>query len=356
MIRFLSGDDIVTEIKKCLGDADAKTADFAVGYWGEGAIERLDLGKIDVPVRLLCDLRSLNCNPYELEKLLRPGVELKTRDGLHAKVYLTANAVITGSANASINGLGHEEDESDLKLEAAVACSEEKVIICATKWFQTHWDESDTVDKNSLEAIKPAWKWRRKTRSLELLPLLVRAPELFQEMPISLTIFRGSDDLKYAEVREKLYTNEQREKYGDTYPFYVDHSSNWSIKPGHYVVNYWAEWPEPKTGSWKFLRDGRFYEGGLWCVRSLDRIKLENERTLKIVDASPDMKSSVPSFKFSREDHKTLGSCVEQYFQKEREAQKHVRKNMLEMRLSELPEEILAHLRRKLARKKVVDQ
>jgi hypothetical protein len=98
-------------------------------------LKDLDSTKIDTRVHILCDLTSLACNPYELEKLLRPGFKLKSKDGLHAKVYITANGVITGSANASTNGLGVEGDENDLNLEAAIACSDKIVVSDANKWF-----------------------------------------------------------------------------------------------------------------------------------------------------------------------------------------------------------------------------
>jgi len=66
-------------------------ADFAVAYWGKGATERLGLDKIrKKPVRIICDLWSGACNPNELQKLLDRGFKLRTKDRLHAKVYITS--------------------------------------------------------------------------------------------------------------------------------------------------------------------------------------------------------------------------------------------------------------------------
>jgi hypothetical protein len=108
--KFVYGNRIVTCIREALKTTDQ--VDFAVAYWGKNATERLGLDQINKPVRIICDLWSFACNPKEMTKLLEAGFELKTEDGLHAKVYLTTRSVIVGSANASANGLGEEDQEN----------------------------------------------------------------------------------------------------------------------------------------------------------------------------------------------------------------------------------------------------
>ena len=73
-------------------------------------------------VRIICDLLSGACNPVEIEKLKGlDGVRVRTRDRLHAKVWIGGNDVIVGSANASHNGLpGDDEDAANASIEAAV--------------------------------------------------------------------------------------------------------------------------------------------------------------------------------------------------------------------------------------------
>jgi hypothetical protein len=68
---------------------------------------------IEGPVRILCDACSGACNPDELAKLLEGRFDLRTRNGLHAKVVITSVSVIIGSANASANRLGQESEEAN---------------------------------------------------------------------------------------------------------------------------------------------------------------------------------------------------------------------------------------------------
>src|SRR4051812_46625819 len=116
-MKFLKGKEIAQHIRDALAATDA--CDLAVSYWGLNAPSTLKLGKMSGDVRVLCDARSGACNPVALQGLLDMGVKLKTRDRLHAKVYLTRACAIVGSANASANGLGEEGQEAG-NIEAAV--------------------------------------------------------------------------------------------------------------------------------------------------------------------------------------------------------------------------------------------
>ena len=114
MIKFLFGADIAKSLSGCLKESGP--TDLAVAYWGKRGADRIGLGRTHKSVRVLCDLRSLSCNPDELLTLLNYKFELKTLDRLHAKVYIVGDRTIVGSANASSNGLGQEDSELDLKL------------------------------------------------------------------------------------------------------------------------------------------------------------------------------------------------------------------------------------------------
>jgi hypothetical protein len=63
--KFVSGNDIVKAIHNAL--SATKKADFAVAYWGKGAAKRLGLDNAKKPGRIICDLRSYNCNQNELK-------------------------------------------------------------------------------------------------------------------------------------------------------------------------------------------------------------------------------------------------------------------------------------------------
>ena len=75
----------------------------AVAYWGKDATKRTGLAEHPnrAEVRVICDLLSGACNPNEIEELTRIGVQVKTLDRLHAKVWISGHDVIVGSANAS---------------------------------------------------------------------------------------------------------------------------------------------------------------------------------------------------------------------------------------------------------------
>jgi hypothetical protein len=134
---FLSDNEIITNTSEALRNSDA--ADLAVAYWGANAIETLGLRRIAGPVRILCDAYSGACNPDVLEQLLEmENVHLRTRDGLHAKVFMTSTSLIVGSANASANGLGQEAGEAG-KFEAAAVLTYQRCIDKARGWFESMW-------------------------------------------------------------------------------------------------------------------------------------------------------------------------------------------------------------------------
>jgi hypothetical protein len=202
MTTFLTGENIVKTVRDSIDASEG--ADLAVAYWGAGATERLGLDKRGKKVRILCDPGSLACNPSELKKLLDRGVELKTEDGLHAKVYITTHQVVIGSANASINGLGEEGYETDLGLEAAIESSDEDIMRDASDWFEKHWKTAESVDKARLEEIKPFWQPRSRRGSL--LSLLLTNPALFHRMPIRLVVFEEPD---WKNLRRSLAESEK---------------------------------------------------------------------------------------------------------------------------------------------------
>jgi hypothetical protein len=102
--EFLADNQILKELSGVLKISDG--ADLAIAYWGANATKTLGIDIIKGPVRILCDAYSGACNPDELSKLLQLDVDLRTRNGLHAKIVITSTSLIVGSANASANGLG----------------------------------------------------------------------------------------------------------------------------------------------------------------------------------------------------------------------------------------------------------
>ncbi|MBC7102912.1 MAG: phospholipase D family protein [Parvibaculum sp.] len=106
-IRFVADKKIIDEVQSLIGRSSDVSA--AVAYWGKNSVKETGITQRKKgSTRILCDLFSGACNPDEVLKLLKCGVEVKTLDGMHAKVWVNRDTAIVGSANASANGLGFE--------------------------------------------------------------------------------------------------------------------------------------------------------------------------------------------------------------------------------------------------------
>jgi PLD-like domain len=308
MIKFLAGTEIVEAIKlniKVVGPTD-----LAVAYWGRGSTSLLGLTKSHRSVRILCDLRSLSCNPYEIEKLLRCGFFLKTLNDLHAKVYLTGRKAVIGSANASTNGLGKEGQEINLELEAAVETDESSVTTKANKWFEDRWEEGDVIDKLLLKQVKQQWKSQVR---FGLFAFLATNPMVFSELPISFAVFKDdpSDESKYEHAWEKVkkeyYTKDEVRKYDDNgYPIYLN-PTGLKVSTGDYLINYWAVLDE-KTDELKKLTSS----GSVWRIKREVTVPDTNGKAIKVILAEE--VSFVLGMKATQSEYKELTKVFRDYF------------------------------------------
>lgn len=151
----------------------------AVAYWGKagaeqtGIAERVRVGGAG-NVQVLCDLASGACNPAEIEGLQAAGVEVKTLNDLHAKVWITASAVIVGSANASTSGLA-DETRLGSKVEAALLSRDRELARTIRTWFDGKWQKARPVNDEMLREARRLWKKRRRV-SREVAPAPSPAP------------------------------------------------------------------------------------------------------------------------------------------------------------------------------------
>lgn len=167
-VQFLSGSQISSEVKRMV--RSSPWLDFAVAYWGRSAGDILGLKSRPngSPIRILCDLTSGGTNPAEIENILTEllNVRVKHCSGLHAKVYISEDAVLVGSANASTNGLRIEGQIASDTLEEAALISREDACRRAVKnWFERHWNSRAslyvTLDSDCLAAAKRAYALSR---------------------------------------------------------------------------------------------------------------------------------------------------------------------------------------------------
>ncbi len=222
--------------------------DLAVAYWGLGAVKALGIDG-SKKTRILCDLMSAGCNPYEIEQLLRPPfkdkVEVRHLGGLHAKVYRTPGIVIVGSANASMNGLGTEATIGTI--EAAIETDSADVLADVKIWFNQLWeDRAIAVDSNLIaESIAVPRGPRTSTTAATFVDLLLDGRPLLRKR-LTLVHIRDSASLKSIRTFKKQassnYTKAQIEGLADDeLPFYQAGRSKAEIdrkcQPGDYIFN-----------------------------------------------------------------------------------------------------------------------
>lgn len=266
--KFLADNQILTELLEALKLSDS--ADLAIAYWGANAIKTLGIDMIKGPVRILCDAYSGACNPDELSKMLAMDLDLKTRNGLHAKVVITSTSVIVGSANASANGLGQEGEEAG-NLEAAALIKNQKCLENARTWFNSKWKDARKVTPEIIREIRPIWQERRRVRpaqtakSSTLLGVLLAEPAWFVDREIRLVAYEGTDiskeaRAKFEAIKRNLYHPKRLQKYDTAgeIPLYED-DGKWKISAGEYIIDYVINRKRKKA-----------LFGGLWRVRSHD--------------------------------------------------------------------------------------
>ena len=157
IIMFIAGENNSDAIGKFVRSENTKS--MAVAFIGAG-LSKIINGNTNI----LCNLRSGATNPYEVYALCAlPGVEVKNHSTLHAKVYISNDTLIVGSANLSTNGIGLE-DEAAQWLEASIVSKNHKLIAEAQKWFDALWHEAENVTPEMLDKAKSLFHDTRNNR------------------------------------------------------------------------------------------------------------------------------------------------------------------------------------------------
>ena len=147
--RFLFNEtlwsELTSRIPKCKVQA-------AVAYLSSGGGKLLPLKKGD---RLVVDMslktvRAGVTDPREVEKLLRRGVEVYSRESLHAKFFVLGKALIAGSANGS-------QSSRDRLDEAAILTTDPRAVAHASATFAEMCNEPVRHEylKICLDAYRP---------------------------------------------------------------------------------------------------------------------------------------------------------------------------------------------------------
>ena len=135
----------------------------AVAFWGHGSHLLLD-GRCGT-ARVICNLSSGATNPEPIELLLKmANVQLRHHDYLHAKVVISRNSALVGSANISSNGLNLEGEELGGWEEAGVLTRNTEDVQVVKSWFDALWSKSRSIEVGDIEEAKVKWKLRRANR------------------------------------------------------------------------------------------------------------------------------------------------------------------------------------------------
>lgn len=278
---FLTGKSLGEGIQRLCRESDGLC--LAVAFWGAGASDRLR------PVsgsRILCDLGSGACNPSEIRALIKRGCEVRTRDGMHAKVYLSPSAAIVSSANASANGLGLEGNEVQDDLpnrpgnEAGYLVTEPQALASIRDWFEELWADPATssVKESTLRLAEAEWKRRRPARPVRrlsgeigLLKAFRTDPRVFDDRPFFVAHTSGyGDETADSEAKDHIQESGQVYTNGDG-GFIEGGVANWvmdkkDIKkrypPGSWLIEIWTgedkDWSDPElrvSAFWEFLEE-----------------------------------------------------------------------------------------------------
>ena len=280
-MRFMTGYEIQKQVRRIARRTDELMV--AVAYWGTGAAERTGLAQSKNPekVRVICDLLSGLCNPSEIEKLRRLGINVSTLDRLHAKVWINGVHVILGSANASTSGLpGKDENNPTPNIEAAVLSEEPSLSRKMTAWFEKQWRLATEVDDDHLAMAKQLWERRRRSAGRAFTSSLVQKiqnpglSDRFSRLRLVAylegTLSNEATHFLQNEAR-RHYSDEEWQAHGDDEPCY-----EWSLDA--------PKW-KPRSGT--VLMDftcsrqgGPFSFNGFWQVRDCPIVTLSRTRLM----------------------------------------------------------------------------
>ena len=279
LMRFLTGSDIQEQVRKITSRSGEVMV--AVAYWGKGAAERTGLSANDNSknVRIICDLLSGACNPAEIETLTQLGFRVRTRDRLHAKVWIGGDDTIVGSANASANGLpGEDEQAANASIEAVVVSHNPRLARDLRAWFEQQWCASSRIEDRHLDQARQLWKRRRRSIGRGFAATLtenLRNPGPLDKFhSLRLLAYRGEEPSK--EAKEHMGRNALTYFTDDEWQDFAEE-------------NPWYEWPS-RVPEWQHLpgtvfadftcstEGGEFAFNGFWQIRDCPSIKLKKVR------------------------------------------------------------------------------
>lgn len=230
----------------------------AVAFWGDGALEELELTRWrgEKPLQIICNLKSGATNPKVIKKMRELGMHVRMHDRLHAKVYWTDKGCVFGSANASANGLSYEGRELTGWLEANCLANDPQLLQEIKTWFSTIWEQSSKIDDKVLNEAQALWDKQRNNRPFMHQPIFNPDdlnPNDFRDREIVITTYLAKNPSRSAKNKFKQLKKAMK-LIGEKYDFYEGES----LKKGVIVLDCSyakAGKPEPQLDDelWKVM-------------------------------------------------------------------------------------------------------
>lgn len=157
MAEFLTDEALTEAIRYVVGGKGVKCA---VAFWGNhGFFEAEALGGVTKDWQIICDIQMGGTSRDALEKLGAPTEpNLKFRNGLHAKVYISDRGVVVGSANASAGGLGFDGKPARLLEAATFYEPNSEAGLEALQWFERIFEDANEVDDAALREAEQRYR------------------------------------------------------------------------------------------------------------------------------------------------------------------------------------------------------
>jgi hypothetical protein len=169
----------------------------AVAFWGVGAEELLS-NKSPEKTRIICNLSMGGTNPEIIENLIKMGFKVHQLNTLHAKIVISSNEVIIGSANISTNGLSLSADEISGWDEIGISSKDLNLIKQSHIVFSDLWEKSQEITNHDLNEAQRIWNKRRSQR-----PIKASEKSFFE---------RDLTELKDRNIRILIWRNQATER------------------------------------------------------------------------------------------------------------------------------------------------
>ena len=192
---FVVGDELSAAVATVLKGDNVRCA---VAFIGKRAWEALK----QPAAKIVCNVDGGSTSADGLEKLSEVlGGKLRWTPNLHAKVYLSSNGAVIGSANFTGNGLGIPTMRGARLIEAAtVHAADCAVFETASTWFDRLYDDAKIVGDAEIDRARKLFRPENTTstklapRTGSILDLVERDPAAFNDVGFFFTSTKSTQE------------------------------------------------------------------------------------------------------------------------------------------------------------------